>query len=53
VTPTFIIVDRDGEEIWPFRYLDYDDAEDVAREITRSNRWAEVVELQKGKRKKE
>ena len=53
MTPTFIIVDRDDEEICPFRYFDYEDAEEVAREITRGNRWAEVVELRKGKRKKE
>lgn len=51
----FAIMDRDGKEIWPFRYggvNGYEDAEDIARGIRRTRPDVEVVEITK-KMKKE
>lgn len=42
----YAIVNGDEEEIWPFRYHKYEDAEEIAKERRRTIPSAEVIEIQ-------
>jgi hypothetical protein len=56
VKKIYAIVDRDGVQIWPFRYggvRGYEDAEEIARELRRTRPDAEVEEFTKKKEEDE